>query len=109
MRSSISSGFAAWMSLQLAIVGSNIHEASSASFVSSVQKSSRNSFAFGGKQNNFRQLNAVCDVDEAASSVTIYGEAVRQAVLTDALDNKITLGDKMGDGKSIVIFLRHLG
>lgn len=36
-------------------------------------------------------------------------ELFRSAVLTDADGNKIRLGDKMGEGRSVVIFLRHLG
>jgi len=34
---------------------------------------------------------------------------LRQAVLTDSHGDKVTLGDKMGERTSVVVFLRHLG
>ena len=71
----------------------------------------------------FRQLSVECDdsqcdlpdldTDFGASgvaSVADRGASVfRNSVLTDADGNKVRLGDMMGSGKSVVIFLRHLG
>ena len=71
----------------------------------------------------FRQLSVECDdsqcdlpdldTDFGASgvaSVADRGASVfRNSVLTDADGNKVRLGDRMGSGKSVVIFLRHLG
>ena len=37
------------------------------------------------------------------------GELFRSAKVTDVDGNMVRLGDKMGKGKSVVIFLRHLG
>ena len=37
------------------------------------------------------------------------GELFRSANLIDVDGNMVRLGDKMGEGKSVVIFLRHLG
>ena len=36
-------------------------------------------------------------------------ELFRSAILTDVDGNMVRLGDKMGEGRSVVIFLRHLG
>ena len=47
------------------------------------------------------------DVTDIPQGVT--AKALRSAVLTDINGQKIQLGDKMGSGTSIVIFLRHLG
>ena len=47
------------------------------------------------------------DVTDIPEGVT--ARALRSAVLTDINGQKIQLGDKMGSGTSIVIFLRHLG
>ena len=71
----------------------------------------------------FRQSSVECDDSECdlpdfdtdlsepvAASVTDRGASVfRNSMLTDADGNKVKLGDKMGSGKSVVIFLRHLG
>lgn len=71
----------------------------------------------------FRQLSVECDDSECdlpdfdtnlgesvAASVTDRGASVfRNSMLTDADGNKVKLGDKMGSGKSVVVFLRHLG
>lgn len=37
------------------------------------------------------------------------GKLMRDAMLTDVNGDTITLGDKMGRGTSVVVFLRHLG
>ena len=43
-------------------------------------------------------------------SVKDQGASVfRNSMLTDVDGNMVKLGDKMGAGKSVVIFLRHLG
>ena len=34
---------------------------------------------------------------------------IRSCMLTDVDGNSVRLGDKMGPGKSVVVFLRHLG
>jgi len=39
----------------------------------------------------------------------VTAETLRSAILTDAKGGSIRLGDKMGKGTSIVVFLRHLG
>mmetsp|Transcript_12497 Transcript_12497/g.16440 ORF Transcript_12497/g.16440 Transcript_12497/m.16440 type:complete len:104 (-) Transcript_12497:20-331(-) len=39
----------------------------------------------------------------------VTANALRSAVLTDADGNLVRLGDQMGKGTSIVVFLRHLG
>jgi hypothetical protein len=40
---------------------------------------------------------------------SVTAKALRSATLTNADGELITLGDKMGKGTSIVVFLRHLG
>lgn len=47
------------------------------------------------------------DVTDIPEGVT--ANVLRSAVLTDVNGNSVKLGDKMGSGTSIVIFLRHLG
>ena len=53
------------------------------------------------------------DTDLSASTVESMkdqGASVfRNSMLTDADGNMVKLGDKMGSGKSVVVFLRHLG
>jgi hypothetical protein len=39
----------------------------------------------------------------------VTANALRSAVLTDADGNLVRLGEQMGKGTSIVVFLRHLG
>jgi hypothetical protein len=39
----------------------------------------------------------------------VTAKALRSAVLTDADGNLVRLGEEMGKGTSIVVFLRHLG
>ena len=54
-----------------------------------------------------------CDIDFDAfvfDAVPEQGASgFRNSMLTDADGNFVRLGDKMGSGKSVVIFLRHLG
>ena len=40
---------------------------------------------------------------------SVTANALRSGILTDANGETIKLGDKMGKGTSIVVFLRHLG
>ena len=40
---------------------------------------------------------------------SVTAKILRSATLTDAKGDSIALGDKMGKGTSIVVFLRHLG
>lgn len=56
---------------------------------------------------------SVCDTPEGLSSpdlVSQKGSAsiLRSAVLTNADGDKVRLGDRMTQGTSVVIFLRHL-
>lgn len=55
--------------------------------------------------------SAVSEVDkvEAPELVGKPADFLRTAGLTAATGDAIKLGDVMGDGKSVVIFLRHLG
>ena len=39
----------------------------------------------------------------------VTAKALRSALLTDANGNLVKLGQEMGNGVSIVVFLRHLG
>jgi len=51
--------------------------------------------------------------DEDISQLTVVrkggAQALRSAQLTNAQGEKVRLGDYMGQGTSIVVFLRHLG
>ena len=40
---------------------------------------------------------------------SVTARDIRSAILTNADGELVNLGEKMGNGKSIVIFLRHLG
>jgi len=53
------------------------------------------------------QLWSATTSDIIPESVT--GKILRSAVLTDADGELVRLGDRMGEGTSIVVFLRHLG
>lgn len=50
-------------------------------------------------------LNAATALENATPSANV----LRNAGLTNASDEVVRLGDRMGKGKSIVVFLRHLG
>jgi len=46
---------------------------------------------------------------QTAIPETVTAEALRSAVLTNSDGELVSLGEKMGQGTSIVVFLRHLG
>jgi len=53
---------------------------------------------------------SVCDIpDNVVIPESVTAGSLRSAVLTDVNGSQIKLGDKMGRGTSIVIFLRHMG
>lgn len=51
---------------------------------------------------------APCDVPDA-EAVGVTGATLRGLSLTNAKGEKQTLGSAMGEGQSVVCFLRHLG
>jgi len=56
--------------------------------------------------------NAVCDNPTDAGftkDASISASILRNAGLTNSKDETVKLGDVMGKGKSVVIFLRHMG
>jgi len=57
---------------------------------------------------------APCDVPADAINPDLVsqkgsGKLLRSAMLTDADGETIRLGDKMGKGTSVVVYLRHMG
>ena len=53
---------------------------------------------------------SICDIPSNVQVPEDFTAAgLRSAVLTDADGNIVRLGEKMGSGTSVVIFLRHLG
>lgn len=55
-----------------------------------------------------------CDIPTDVTTQSLVSEkgsakVLRSAVLTNADGDSIRLGDQMGNGVSVVIFLRHLG
>ena len=50
-----------------------------------------------------------CDTPDIAIPEGVTANVLRSAVLTNVDGQKVQLGDKMGSGTSIVIFLRHMG
>mmetsp|Transcript_32757 Transcript_32757/g.49374 ORF Transcript_32757/g.49374 Transcript_32757/m.49374 type:complete len:107 (-) Transcript_32757:834-1154(-) len=53
---------------------------------------------------------SVCAIpDNVSIPDSVTAQSLRSAVLTDVNGKQIKLGDKMGKGTSVVIFLRHLG
>ena len=48
-------------------------------------------------------------MEDTKSDITVKASQIRSAQLTNADGENITLGDKMGKGTSLVIFLRHMG
>mmetsp|Transcript_15784 Transcript_15784/g.23776 ORF Transcript_15784/g.23776 Transcript_15784/m.23776 type:complete len:119 (-) Transcript_15784:752-1108(-) len=60
--------------------------------------------------------SAVCDCDSGTATISTSGSPVqvtastlRGLTLKDVNDNIVDLGEQMGSGKSVVVFLRHLG
>lgn len=49
------------------------------------------------------------DEDDFAAVGDQGASAFRDCMVTDVNGEAVKLGDKMGDGKSVVVFLRHLG
>jgi hypothetical protein len=57
---------------------------------------------------------AICDMPDGVDATDFMsqkgsGDILRSAMLTNAAGEKVSLGDSMGSGSSLVIFLRHLG
>jgi hypothetical protein len=56
---------------------------------------------------------AVCDMPDVDATDFMSqkgsGNILRSAMLTNAAGELVSLGDSMGTGSSLVIFLRHLG
>mmetsp|Transcript_13235 Transcript_13235/g.15398 ORF Transcript_13235/g.15398 Transcript_13235/m.15398 type:complete len:106 (-) Transcript_13235:141-458(-) len=62
----------------------------------------------------FSSESAICDIPKNVVQTDLTsqkgsGSILRSAVLTNVNGDSISLGSKMGQGKSIVIFLRHMG
>jgi hypothetical protein len=57
--------------------------------------------------------NTVCDMPDVdptdLMSLKGSAQALRSAMLTNAASELIPLGESMGQGSSLVVFLRHLG
>lgn len=58
--------------------------------------------------------NAPCDIPTDVVNPDLVsqkgsGKLLRSAMLTDADGELISLGSKMGQGTSVVVFLRHMG
>lgn len=80
---------------------------------------SRTTTAIIGKLHAEKALDNDCECDTPSDEGDVSvpslvgtkgsGNAFRSAILTDVDGNMIRLGDKMGQKKSVVIFLRHLG
>jgi hypothetical protein len=89
------SGFAPSSSLGFA--GATLHSSSSVSFLSMTT-----------------EPNAPCDIPTDVVNPDLVsqkgsGKLLRSAMLTDADGELISLGSKMGQGTSVVVFLRHMG
>jgi hypothetical protein len=58
---------------------------------------------------------SICDAPEGVQSVSLMdqplglSEILQDLVVTAANGNRVRLGDAMGQGTSLVVFLRHLG
>jgi hypothetical protein len=50
-----------------------------------------------------------CDTPDIEIPEGVTARMLRSAVLTNANGESVTLGDKMGSGTSVIVFLRHLG
>lgn len=60
------------------------------------------------------QQETPCDIPNDVANPDLVsrkgsGKLLRDALLTDVNGDTITLGDKMGPGASVVVFLRHMG
>ena len=49
------------------------------------------------------------DEDDESTKQGVAGRMLRNSVLTSADGKPARLGDAMGDGTSVVVFLRHMG
>jgi hypothetical protein len=50
-----------------------------------------------------------CSTPDVSIPVDVTAKALRSAILTNANGEMVSLGEQMGKGTSIVVFLRHLG
>jgi len=50
-----------------------------------------------------------CAIPDGAIPGSVTAQGLRAAFLTNADGDRVTLGECMGKGTSIVVFLRHLG
>jgi hypothetical protein len=60
------------------------------------------------------QQESPCDIPDDIVNPDLVsqkgsGKLMRDAMLTDVNGDTIKLGDKMGQGTSVVVFLRHMG
>jgi hypothetical protein len=72
-------------------------------------------FAFIGIRKSFRNpcsLSSVTNLPRGQVNIgnkVVTTDVLRNIQLENALGEKVKLGSLMGDGKSVVVFLRHLG
>jgi hypothetical protein len=78
----------------------------SAVVASSPTISSRPLFAVSTKQ---EEGLSPCSTPDGAIPESVTAQSLRSAILTNANGELVTLGEQMGKGTSIVVFLRHLG
>jgi len=64
---------------------------------------------FAVSTNNKQDESSPCAMPNDVIPESVTAQGLRSAMLTNANGDKIRLGDQMGQGTSIVIFLRHLG
>jgi hypothetical protein len=73
--------------------------------------SGRRYFELWATANEQSSSTTPCDVteDNEQRIASTTAEALRSAQVVNINGDRITLGDQMKDGTSIVVFLRHLG
>ena len=98
--------------LSLAIAAAGI--AAGSAFIPSPSFGMTASRSVGNSASLWMASEAPCAIPEGIINPDLVsqkgsGNLLRDVMLTDVDDNVVRLGDKMGGGTSVVIFLRHLG
>jgi hypothetical protein len=98
--------------LSLAIVAAGL--AAGSAFVPSSSFGITVSRSIGSSASLWMASEAPCDIPEGIINPDLVsqkgsGNLLRDVMLTDVDGKIVRLGDKMGGGTSVVIFLRHLG
>lgn len=72
-------------------------------------KTTTSNFKLMAMSTDKEEATPPCAMPDDVIPESVTAQGLRSAVLTNADGDLVNLGEQMGQGKSIVVFLRHLG